>query len=136
MRGNPSKIIGKGFDKRPENINRTGANRKTISNVNIELEEMGYTEANKNDIVSCYLRLIQIPIPDLTQKVADNKQPALVRIVGKAILSGKGFDIIEKMLDRAIGRPDQKTQNENTNTETKTINIVYNDKEINLSTKK
>jgi hypothetical protein len=30
----------------------------------------------------------------------------------------------------------EKTQNENTNTETKTINIVYNDKEINLSTKK
>jgi hypothetical protein len=101
---NPENIIGKGFDKRPENINRTGQNRKTISSVNLELENLGYTEATKQDITSCYLRLIQIPIPELESKVKDGTQPALVRIVGKAILSGKGFDVIEKILDRGIGK--------------------------------
>jgi hypothetical protein len=108
MRGNPDKIIGKGFDKRPENINRTGANRKLISSVNKDLEESGYKEATKVDILSCYLRLIQLPIPTLTEMIADNKQPSLIRIVGKEILSGRGFDVIEKILDRGIGKPDQK----------------------------
>lgn len=104
MRGNPDKIKGKGFDKNPQNINKTGANRKTISAVNLELEAQGYTEATKQDITSCYLRLIQIPIPELEAKVKDGTQPALVRIVGKAILSGKGFDVIERVLDRGIGK--------------------------------
>lgn len=96
----------KGFDKNPCNINRNGRPRKTIAAVNVELEKLGYTEATKNDIVSCYLRLVQIPIPELEGKVKDGTQPALVRIVGKAILSGKGFDVIEKILDRGIGKPD------------------------------
>lgn len=106
----PENIVGKGFDKRPENINRTGQNRKTISAVNIELEASGATEATKQDITSCYLRLIQLSIPELEAKIKDSQQPALVRIVGKAILSGKGFDVIEKVLDRGIGKPDQKVE--------------------------
>ncbi len=40
--------------------------------------------------------------------VKDEDQPAMIRIVGKAILSGKGFDVIEKVLDRGIGKADNK----------------------------
>ena len=97
----------KGFDKRPQDINKTGANRKTIATVNIELEKSGYTEATKIDIVSCYLRLIQIALPDIKKMVEDDSQPAMIRIVGKAILSGKGFEVIEKVLDRGIGKVEQ-----------------------------
>ena len=100
----------KGFDKNPQNINRTGLNRKLISSVNVNLENLGYKEATKNDIISCYLRLIQLTIPELESMVRDNSQPALVRIVGKEILSGKGFDVIEKILDRGIGKPTQTTE--------------------------
>ena len=97
----------KGFDKNPQNINRTGLNRKLISSVNVNLENLGYKEATKNDIISCYLRLIQLTIPELESMVRDNSQPALVRIVGKEILSRKGFDVIEKILDRGICKPTQ-----------------------------
>jgi len=100
----------KGFDKNPQNINRTGLNRKLISSVNVNLENLGYKEATKNDIISCYLRLIQLTIPELESMVKDNSQPALVRIVGKEILSGKGFDVIEKILDRGIGKPTQNVE--------------------------
>jgi len=100
----------KGFDKNPQNINRTGLNRKLISSVNVNLENLGYKEATKNDIISCYLRLIQLTIPELESMVRDNSQPALVRIVGKEILSGKGFDVIEKILDRGIGKPTQNVE--------------------------
>jgi hypothetical protein len=100
----------KGFDKNPQNINRTGLNRKLISSVNVNLENLGYKEATKNDIISCYLRLIQLTIPELESMVRDKSQPALVRIVGKEILSGKGFDVIEKILDRGIGKPTQNVE--------------------------
>lgn len=94
-----------GFQKNPQNINRSGANRKTINAVNLELENNGYTEANANDIKSCYLRLINVDVPELKNMITDDNQPALIRIVGKAIISGKGFEVIENMLNRSIGRP-------------------------------
>tara|TARA_R110001632_G_scaffold76830_1_gene174116 strand:+ start:96 stop:497 length:402 start_codon:yes stop_codon:yes gene_type:complete len=97
---------GNGFDKNPQNINRTGANRKSISSVNIELEAKGIKAASKRDILDCYLRLINIDLKELGAMVKDEEQPAMIRIVGKSIMSGKGFDVIEKVLDRGIGRPD------------------------------
>jgi hypothetical protein len=98
-----------GFSKNKQNINRTGANRKTINSVNKELEENGVKEATPNDIKSCYLRLINIGLTELKDMVMDEKQPSMIRVVGKAILSGKGFDVIEKMLDRTMGKPTNYT---------------------------
>jgi hypothetical protein len=97
----------KGFDKNPQNINRTGANRKTVSAVNLELEKMGFIEATADDIRSCYLRLINIDIPEIQKMIASNEQPVLIRVVAKAIISGKGFDVIENMLNRSIGKAQQ-----------------------------
>jgi len=97
-----------GLDKNKHNINRTGANRKSIASVNLDLEANGYKAASKQDIVDCYLRLINIDLKELGKMVTGEEQPAMVRIVGKAILSGKGFDVIEKMLDRGIGKADSK----------------------------
>ena len=103
-------VIGKGFDKHPENINRKGQPRRLISTVNEELEAKGVTVATKSQITDCYLRLINLTMPDL-QVVSDDKaEPALVRIVAKAILSGKGFDVIEKMLDRTIQKAVQPVE--------------------------
>lgn len=96
------------FAKRKQDINRSGLNRKSIASVNLELEKKGYKAANKQDIIDCYLRLINLDMPELTEMIKDKDQPAMIRIVGKAILSGKGFDIIEKMLDRGIGKADSK----------------------------
>ena len=98
-----------GFQKNPQNINRNGRPRKMIADVIAELEKQGIKAATKPDIQDIYMRLINIEIPELEQIVKDTAQPVLVRIVGKNILSGKGFDTIEKMLDRSIGKAEQKT---------------------------
>ena len=98
-----------GFQKNPQNINRNGRPRKMIADVIAELEKQGIKAATKPDIQDIYMRLINIEIPELEKIVKDVEQPVLVRIVGKNILSGKGFDIIEKMLDRSIGKAEQKT---------------------------
>ena len=104
MAGEIEHIKGKGFDKNPQNINRKGRPRKLISDVIAQLEEQGIKPATKTDIQDIYMRLMNVEIPELEQIVKDSAQPVLVRIVGKSVLSGKGFDIIEKMLDRSIGK--------------------------------
>ena len=104
MAGEIEHIKGKGFDKNPQNINRNGRPRKLITDVIAQLEELGIKPATKPDIQDIYMRLINVDIPELEKIVKDTTQPALVRIVGKNVLSGKGFDIIEKMLDRSIGK--------------------------------
>lgn len=90
-----------------ETANPNGRPRKTINSVNKELEEQGIKPATANEIKDIYLRLINMEMAELKSLVEDLKQPALIRIVGKKILSDKGFDIIDKMLDRAIGKAQQ-----------------------------
>ncbi|MBS3739716.1 MAG: hypothetical protein KGY51_12115 [Psychroflexus sp.] len=98
-----------GFQKNPQNINRKGRPRKLVGTVNIELEKKGVKEVSKEEIKSCYLRLINLEIDELQEMIENKEQPVLIRVVGKNILSGKGFDIIDKILDRSIGKSEQKT---------------------------
>ncbi len=119
----------KGFDKLPDNINRNGRPRKLVSDVIKELENQGIKPVTKQEIQDVYMRLINLTIPDIEAKVKDNKQPALVRIVGKAILSGKGYEVIERMLDRSIGKPDSKTDITTNNKDINT-NITLTDEQL------
>jgi hypothetical protein len=93
--------------KKGQSGNPAGRPPKLIKHTIKELQAEGVEEATPTDIKACYLTLINMSIPALEAKVKDQEQSALVRIVGKAILSGKGFDIIERMLDRSIGRAQQ-----------------------------
>jgi hypothetical protein len=108
MANNKNLLKAKGFDKLPKNINKNGRPRKTINSVNKELEEQGIKPTTANEIKDIYLRLVNMEMTELKALVENQKQPALIRIVGKKILSEKGFDIIEKMLDRSIGRATQQ----------------------------
>ena len=93
-----------------ESGNPNGRPRKLVGDVIKDLEEAGVKPATKVEIQECYLRLINLEMDEIQNRVSDKKQPALIRIVGKAILSGKGFEVIEKLLDRSVGKPDQKTE--------------------------
>lgn len=105
---------GKPFVKNDPRINRKGAPRRLVSNVIEELKKEGVERVSQTDVKDIYLMLINLKISEIEYKVKDKDQPALVRIVGKEILGGKGFDVIEKMLDRAIGRPDSKIDHTST----------------------
>jgi hypothetical protein len=115
--------------KKGQSGNPNGRPRKLISETIIELENEGVKETSINEIKGCYLRLVNLSIPELTLLAKNEKQSALVRIVSKAILGGKGFEIIEKILDRSIGKPNQfvdlTSKGEKINTPPPTIN-VYN----------
>lgn len=98
---------GKPFVKNDPRINRKGRPRRLVSNIIEELKKEGVERVSQTDVKDIYLMLINLKISEIESKVKDKDQPALVRIVGKEILGGKGFDVIEKMLDRAIGKSEE-----------------------------
>ena len=106
----PENIIGKGFDKHPENINRKGRPPKLISHINKELEAEGFTAAKVDEITTAYLTLINLPISRITEiaNIKNDEYPILYKLVAKEIIGKRGADMLEKLLDRGIGRATQQ----------------------------
>lgn len=77
--------------------------KKTVNIINEELKKKGYPPVAFQHIVDCYLQIINLDIKELEelQKNAKNL-PFLYRIVLKHLSNNKGFDVLEKMLDRAL----------------------------------
>lgn len=90
--------------------NPNGRPKKGISLVNATLKEKGYDPANKKDIQETYLQMIQLSEVELKQLFADSKQPMLVKILAQNMTGKKNFDVIERMLDRGIGRSVQAVE--------------------------
>ncbi len=104
---------GKGnFAKNPQNINRKGRPRKMVSGIITELKERGVEKVSPADVKEVFLMLINLEKNEIEEISEDEKQPIITKIVSKEMLSGKGFDIIEKMLDRAIGKADENVKHD------------------------
>ena len=76
-----------------------------------DLKAKGIEKVSKSDVEAIYLSLMNCSHEELKMMLADASQPILVSIVIKNILADKGFEIIEKMLDRAIGKAHQTQTN-------------------------
>jgi hypothetical protein len=107
-----------GFDKNPQNINRKGTpKRKLVSTVIAEMDEKGIKPATPTEIKTLYLSFLNLTRQELTDIAKDEAQPMLNRIISKAMLDSKGFDVIKEMLDRSIGKANQQIEATITNTE-------------------
>jgi hypothetical protein len=102
LKGNIS-AKGQGLDGNPQNINRKGRPRG-IPLVNRQLQEKGYEPATKQEIEVTYMQLMNLSESELKNLAQDKDQPMLIRILIKNMLGGKGFDVVEKMLDRGVGK--------------------------------
>ena len=96
--------------KKGEVRNPAGPKPKLVTDVLNDLKEKGYKPVTREQIVATYQTLLILPELELMDMAKDKDQPMLNRIIAKAILGGKGFENIEKMLDRAHGKPTQKTE--------------------------
>ena len=90
-----------------ETMNPNGRPRKLVSGTIKQLKDIGIIEVTAQEIKAVYLSLINSPIADLEEMLDDTSQPALVKIVIQNILSNKGYEIIETMLDRSLGKAKQ-----------------------------
>ena len=103
-------LKGKTFRDKPERINRKGAPPKTMTLVLKELKAAGYERVTPAMVVEAYEILLGLPEAKIKEIILDPAQMMSLRIVGKAMLSVKGGEMLEKMLDRAHGKATQKTE--------------------------
>ena len=89
-----------------------GSKKKLVSYVLDLLKDEGYEQVSEGQIKQIYTLLISLPQERLMVLANDKDTPMLYRIVTKEILSKKGFEVIEKMLDRAHGKATIKTEME------------------------
>ena len=87
-----------------------GRPKKLVSSTIETLKAEGYEEVTSNHIKQAYQMLIGLDRDKIMEIGKDNDQSMLMRVVSRAILDNKGFEIIEKMLDRAHGKATNKTE--------------------------
>jgi hypothetical protein len=88
-------------------LNPKGPTPKLLSTITAELRSKGYERATANQVADAFETLMNVPEDVLKTMVSDPKAPMSVRIVGKAMLTAKGWEVLQAMLDRAHGKAKQ-----------------------------
>jgi hypothetical protein len=80
---------------------------KLLSTITAELKAKGYERATANQVADAFETLMNVPEDELRKMVNEGKSPMSLRIVGKAMLTAKGWEVLQAMLDRAHGKAKQ-----------------------------
>ena len=80
---------------------------RLLSTIVAELKAKGYQRATAGNVVEAFETLLNVPEEELAEMVKDKSQPMSMRIVGKAMLTAKGWEVLQAMLDRAHGKAKQ-----------------------------
>ena len=91
-----------------ETGNPHGRPPKLLSTIVEELRAQGYERATSSVVVDAFETLLNVPEEVLADMVKDKAQPMSLRIVGKAMLTAKGWDVLQAMMDRVHGKPKQQ----------------------------
>jgi len=95
-------LLEKGESGNPE-----GRPPRLLSTITAELKAKGYERATANQVADAFETLMNVPEDELVKMVKDTKSPMSLRIVGKAMVTAKGWEVLQAMLDRAHGKAKQ-----------------------------
>jgi glutamate/tyrosine decarboxylase-like PLP-dependent enzyme len=95
-----------------ETMNPNGRPKKTFTLIMQELKDEGYAKVSQANIVEAYETLFGLDETKLKEIIENKARPMLLRIVAKRMLSPKGYEALETMMDRAHGRAVQRNQND------------------------
>ena len=93
--------------KKGESGNPNGRPPKLLSAINAELKAKGYERVSPSQIVEAYELLFGLDEDRIKGYITDKETPMFLRIVAKQMLTPKGHEMIERMLDRAHGKAKQ-----------------------------
>jgi hypothetical protein len=68
------------------------------------LKNKGYEPIKPIDVQNVCLFLLGLDIESLKKVIEDKNLPMIFRIVGRELLSEKGFEVVEKLLNRIYGK--------------------------------
>jgi len=113
MRGNPSKIIGKGFDKNPQNINRNGRPPRMVNTVIAELKKKGYERVEHKSVIESMELMLNLQVEEIAKIANDKNNNIFIQTIARMLMTKSDkerFDFIETMLRRTHGMPKQLTE--------------------------
>ena len=90
--------------KKGESGNLNGRPRKLVKSILDEMDKKGLERVTTEQVKGTFQLLFNCSQKELIAYVDDEDSPMILRIVAKEMLTKKGFEIIEKMLDRAHGK--------------------------------
>jgi hypothetical protein len=120
---NKENLINKGFDKKPENINREGRPKKIFT----ILKEKGYT---KDDFHGAVGELFWYTSVELKEAHSDEKKPIIIRIIANQLylaLQNGDFAKIRELSEHYIGKAVQKIEQLDM---TPKINVIVSSQKI------
>ncbi|GEM_PF-1275405 len=101
----------KGFDKHPENINRTGQNRKSFSSFNLRCKERGIEQVTKKVFFETISYLMNLTNEEMKDTLIDKDNPQwlrwLIQDLGDKTLRSK---IMADYRDWTFGKAEQKSE--------------------------
>lgn len=87
-----------------EVLNPKGRPPRLITTIVAELQEQGIQPVKPQDIVSAFESMMNTSQERLREISKDEKAPYFIRRIAGEMLSGRGYDVFERMLDRAHGK--------------------------------
>ena len=91
-------------------MNPNGRPPKLVSTIVAELKEQGYERATAATVAEAFEVMMNLPTEVVKELAEDKKQPIAVRIVARSMMSTKGWDVLNAMLDRAHGKAKQVSE--------------------------
>ena len=91
-----------------ESGNPAGRPPKLLNQLNNELKEQGYKPLKESQIIEAYLLLLNMKRGDIKKLAKSGEVPAIFEIAAKGIGGKRGLDAVEKLLERAIGKAQQR----------------------------
>lgn len=70
-----------GFHNNPQNINRSGANRKSFATINEALKKKGIQALTKNELIESYTLIFNATEEELKRIAVDKKTPFALRLI-------------------------------------------------------
>ena len=98
----------KPFKKGDPRINRDGRPPKLLKQLNAELKEQGFEPVSESQVIETYLTLLNMDKDTILKLIKEDKVPSLFEIAAKGIGGKQGLQAVEKLLERALGKPKEK----------------------------
>lgn len=92
-----------------ESGNLNGRPRKLVSSVLKGMKDVGVEPVSAIQVAEVMETMLNATKAELVATANDETQPFLVRIVAKELLSKQGWFVLSSVLDRAHGKPAQRT---------------------------
>lgn len=108
---NEKNLIGKGFDSKPENINRKGRPRKTFSVVNEQLSDKGFSGIDREQYAELLARIMNATEAEIKALAKSPSTPYVLRIILMELNDPKRrHHVVTDMRDFVFGKPQQTIQ--------------------------